>query len=240
MGTYRIAVCDDSLEHIDIISNMITNIIEEHKLNFSLDTFASSRQLVASHEKKHYDIIFLDMEMPELNGIETGLYIRNITNSTKIMYVTAHKDYAYESYLVKAEDYLLKPIDYSKLEQNILLCFKKLTRKKERKFLDISDISRNMQRIFIDNIISIERQQDRKIHIKCIYKKTIIVNETISNLEKNLANCKNIVKANQSVLINLNNVRKITKDIITFCDDSTVKISESRLAIVKKEFHNTL
>lgn len=240
MGTYRIAVCDDSLEHIDIISNMITNIIEEHKLNFSLDTFVSSRQLVASHEKKHYDIIFLDMEMPEQNGIETGLYIRNITDSTKIIYVTAHKGYAYESYLVKAEDYLLKPIDYSKLEQNILLCFQKLMTKKERKFLDISDISRNMQRIFIDNIIYIERQLDRKIHIQCIYKKTVIVNNTITNLEKSLADCKNIIKANQSTLINLNNVRKITKDIITFCDDSTIKISESRLKYVKKEFHTTL
>lgn len=240
MVTHRIAVCDDSLEHIDIISNMIADIIEEHNLNFSLDTFASSKQLITSHEKKHYDIIFLDMEMPEQNGIEAGLYIKNITDNTNIIYVTAHKGYAYDSYLVKAEDYLLKPIDYSKLEQNILLCSEKLMTKKERKFLDISDISRNIQRIFIDNIICIERQQDRKIHIKCIYKKTVIVNSTITNIEKKLADCKSIIKANQSALINLKNVRKITKDIITFCDDSTIKISESRLKYVKKEFHNTL
>lgn len=240
MVNYRIAVCDDSFEHIEIIAKMITLIIENHKLNFSLDTFTSSKQLVASHERRHFDIIFLDMEMPEQNGIETGINIRSITDSTKIIYVTAHKGYAYESYQIKAEDYLLKPIDYLKLEQNILLCYEKLKTKKERKFLDISDISRNMQRIFIDNIIFIERQRDRKIHILCIYKKTIIVNDTISNLEKGLANCKNIIKVNQSVLINLNNVRKITKDIITFCDDSTIKISESHLKCVKKEFYNIL
>lgn len=240
MNNYRIAVCDDSTEHVDIISNMIRLIIIKNELNCLLESFTSSKELVINHEKRHYDIIFLDMEMPEQNGIETGLSIKNITEDAKIIYVTAHQGYAYDSYLVKAVDYILKPIDSSKLESSILLCLKKLQTKKERKFLDISDTSRNINRIFIDNIICIQREKDRKIHIKCIYKKTIIVNETISNIEKNLADNKNIIKANQSCLINLNNVRKITKDIITFCDDSTVKISESCLQNVKKEFYKTL
>jgi len=240
MNTYRIAVCDDSVEHLEINSNMITKITEEHNLKFSLDTFTSSKQLVESHKKRNFDIIFLDMEMPEQNGIEAGLDIRTVTDSTKIIYITAHSGFAYESYKVKAEEYLLKPLEYSKLEKSILSISDQLKLKKERKFLDIGDISRTMQRIFIDNIICIERQRDRKIHIKCIYKKIIIVNDTVSNLEKRLADCNNIIKANQSSLINLNNVRKVTKDIITFCDDSTIKISESRLSYVKKEFHNTL
>lgn len=240
MNNYRIAVCDDSIEHVDIISTMIALIVEKNKLNCTLDTFTSSKELVLSHEKRHYDIIFLDMEMPEQDGIETGLRIKNISNDTKITYVTAHKGYAFESYMVKAEDYLLKPIDKSKLESNILMCFKKLQTKKERKFLDIADISRNINRIFIDNIICIQREKDRKIHIKCIFKKIIIVNETITNMEKILADNKNIIKVNQSCLINLNNVRKIAKDIITFSDDSTVKISESCLQNVKKEFYKNL
>jgi len=240
MNNCRIAVCDDSIEHVDIISTMITLIVRENKLNCTLDTFTSSKELVISHEKRHYDIIFLDMEMPEQNGIETGLKIKNISDDTKITYVTAHKGYAFESYMVKAEDYLLKPIDLSKLEINILMCFKKLLAKKERKFLDIADISRNLHRIFIDNIICIQREKDRKIHVKCIYKKTFVVNETISNMEKKLADNKSIIKVNQSCLINLNNVRKITRDIITFSDDSTVKISESCLQNVKKEFYKTL
>lgn len=240
MNNYRIAVCDDSIDHVEIISDMIVVIIEKNNLNCTLETYTSSKELVTSHKKRHFDMIFLDMEMPKQNGIETGLIIKSITDDTKIIYVTAHKGYAFDSYMVKAEDYLLKPIEFSKLENNILLCCKKLQTKKERKFLDISDIARNFNRIFIDNIICMQREKDRKIHIKCIYKKIIIVNETVSNLEKNLADNKNIIKANQSCLINLNNVRKITKDIITFCDDSTVKISESRLQDVKKEFYKTL
>lgn len=240
MNNYRIAVCDDSKEHVEIISNMIDLILKNNKLNCLFETFTSSKELIANHEKRNFDIIFLDMEMPEQNGIETGLSIKNIADNTKIIYVTAHQGYAYDSYKVKAEDYLLKPIDYLKLENSILLCFKKLQTKKERKFLDITDINRNINRIFIDNIIYMQREKDRKIHIECIYKKTIIINQTISNLEKNLADNRNIIKANQSCLINLNNVRKITKDIITFCDDSTVKISESCLQSVKKEFYKTL
>lgn len=240
MNNYRIAVCDDSKEYADIITNMITLIIEKSKLNCILYTYTSSKELVANHEKNHFDIIFLDMEMPEQNGIETGLIIKSIAKNTNIIYVTAHQGYAYDSYKVKAENYLLKPVEYSDIENTILSCLEKLDTKKERRFLDINDISRNFHRIYIDNIIYIQREKDRKIYIYCIFKKIIVISETVQNLENKLAGNKNIIKANQGCLINLNNVRKITKDIITFCDGSTVKISESRLPFVKKEFYKTL
>ncbi len=239
MNKYRIAICDDSIEHIDIISGMTKMIIKSANINCSLYTYTSGKELVYDHERIHFDIVILDMEMPELNGIETGFNIKDITKNTKIIYVTAHEGYAYDSYKVKAEDYILKPVQYSELETALTSCIGSEI-KKERKFLDINDISRNFQRIYIDNIIYMQREKDRKIYIYCIYKKIITINDTIQNLEKKLADNNNIIKANQGCLINLNNVRKITKDIITFCDDSTVKISESRLSYVKKEFYKSL
>lgn len=240
MNNYRIAVCDDSTEYADIITNTITLIIENSKLNCILYTYTSSKELIANHEKNHFDIVFLDMEMPEQNGVETGLIIKSIAKNTIIVYITAHQGYAYDSYKVKAEEYLLKPVEYTDLENTIMSCIEKLGTKKERKFLDINDTSRNFRRIYIDSIIYIQREKDRKIYINCMNKKTIVISETVQNLEKKLASNKNIIKANQGCLINLNNVSKITKDIITFCDGSTVKISESRLPYVKKEFYKTL
>lgn len=240
MNHYRIAVCDDSNEYADIITDMISLIIEKSKLNCTLYTYTSGKELVSNHEKNHFDIIFLDMEMPEQNGIETGLMIKDISKNTKVVYITAHEGYAYNSYKVKAEDYLLKPIEYLNLENAFMSCYEKLDTIKERKFLDINDVCRNFQRIYIDNIIYIQREKDRKIYIYCVYKKTIIVSDTVQNLEKKLAGNKNIIRANQGCLVNLNNVRKISKDIITFCDESTVKISEGCLPYVKKEFYKTL
>ncbi len=240
MNSYRIAVCDDSKEYAEIISSMVSSIIKNSKLDCSLHAFTSAKELIASHGKNFFDIIFLDMEMPEQNGIETGLIIKNKSKSTSIVYITAHQGYAYDSYKVKAEEYLLKPVEFLQLEKTMMYCIEKLEVKKEKKFLDINDISRSLQRIYIDNIIYIQREKDRKIYIYCIYKKVIVINDTIQNIESKLLYNKNIIKANQSCLINLNNVRKITKDIVTFCDDSSIKISESRLPFVKKEFYKSL
>ena len=101
MNKYRIAICDDSIEHIDIISGMTKMIIKSANINCSLYTYTSGKELVYDHERIHFDIVILDMEMPELNGIETGFNIKDITKNTKIIYVTAHEGYAYDSYKVK-------------------------------------------------------------------------------------------------------------------------------------------
>lgn len=240
MNNCRIAICDDSKYHAEMIFNTINLVIERNKLNCLLESYNSGEELSLQHKKKHFDIVFLDVEMPEQNGIDLGLCIKEIDEATKIIYVTAHKGYAFDSYKVKAEEYLLKPAKYLNVEQAILTCLDMLKTKKQRKFLDVRDISRNFQRIYIDNIIYIKRNKDRKIHINCIYKKTVIINETVENIEKKFADCNNIVKANQSCLVNLNNTVKLSKDILTFCDNTTIKASESRLPFIRKEFYKNL
>ncbi len=66
-----------------------------------------------------YDLVFLDINFPVSNGIDLGKMIHELKNPPQIIYVTAFDKYAVDAFGVDATDYLLKPIDASKMERAI-------------------------------------------------------------------------------------------------------------------------
>ena len=215
----NIAVCDDSIEYGEIVSEIIKSISLKNNINCNISTFNSGRSLLNAFKEIEFDIIFLDMEMPELNGIETGLLIREISKNPVIFYLTSHKEYAYESYQVKAKNYLLKPVNASVIEKNLLECIAE--RKNGESFLDIKDVNGTMNRIPVKNITYILRKkEDRKLHIYTLDKSEITAVQTLENIENELSYLDSIARANKSCLINMENVKAIIKNEIHFNNDS--------------------
>lgn len=71
--------------------------------------YSSAVQAMKELPGKHVDLLFLDIQMPELNGLE---FSRMIDSSTRVVFTTAFGQYAIDGYKVNALDYLLKPISY--------------------------------------------------------------------------------------------------------------------------------
>lgn len=218
---HKIAVCDDSCDFKEILVEFINNILEKNNINCNVSTFCSGYDIIEACGEEEYDIIFLDMEMPGLNGIETGLRIREISNDAIIFYITSHKEFAYESYQVRAKNYLLKPLDINLLENAILEGFEEINEKKKKvEFLDVKDTMGAKHRIPIDDITHIIRKkEDRKLHILTKDNKDIILVQTLENIEKELSDLDYIVKSSKSCLINIRNVRTIVKNTIYFIND---------------------
>lgn len=213
----KIAVCDDSLEYSEITSDMVKVIMERHKIEFNVNVFNTGIELIRSYGALQFDIIFLDMEMPELNGVETGLYLRKISKKTVIIYLTSHKEYAYDSYKVKARDYLLKPVDLEKLESVLI----NIINENSKDFLDVKDTDGVIHRIPVNEITHILRKkEDRKIHIYTLNKTEIIVVQTLENVEKDLINNEFIIRSSKSCIINMKNVRTMIKNTIYFSNDT--------------------
>lgn len=232
----KIAVCDDSIEYRNIITALIKDVLIKNNLQYDVVAFNSGYDLIKDFKEKEFDIVFLDMEMPEINGIETGLMIREINEKTNIFYLTSHKEYAYESYKVKAKDYLLKPVSSSIIESNLLECIKDL--EKQIKFLDVKDIYGTMYRLPINEVTHILRKkEDRKLHIYSLNEKEIIVAQTLESLENMLGDNGNIARANKSCLVNLENVRFIIKNAIYFSNDVVEYASRRCLPVLMNKFN---
>lgn len=123
----RVAVCDDS----EIVRNEISDWIMEEEPACEIHTFSTGEEFLA--ERKSYDIIFLDISMGKLNGIDTAKKIREYSDGL-IIFVTACKEYVFDAFDVEAFHYMLKPLSKEKFRQVFGRAYKERKKEKNQEF----------------------------------------------------------------------------------------------------------
>lgn len=108
----HISICDDEQKQLALTEELLREYHELHpELDLRVDTFTSGAALMEHlRVKGSFDVYLLDVLMPDSNGIDLGLKIRQVDQGGHILYLTTSPDYAIDSYLVKASRYLLKPV----------------------------------------------------------------------------------------------------------------------------------
>lgn len=131
----RIALCDDEVAARDALRIQLENILiereEEVVYEFSSGTGA------ASWLKKHpgeIDLLFLDVEMKHINGMETAERIRQFDENLIIVFVTGHADYVFDGYRVGALDYIMKPVAMPKLKELLRRVREKTAQEKQQTY----------------------------------------------------------------------------------------------------------
>lgn len=109
----HIAVCDDEY----IICEEIKKLLLSIKSDYTIDIFHNGMELLAC--SKYYDIIFLDIEMPEMDGMKTAESLRQAQHHEMIIFLTSHMEFMQNAFKVKAFRYLNKPIKYKQLQETI-------------------------------------------------------------------------------------------------------------------------
>lgn len=106
--TFTIGICDDLPEEIDILSKFI----EKYSSSDHYETIKANQPREFLHALKNTkpDIVFLDIDMGEINGIQLGDMLRTLYPDVIIVYISAYENYALEAFRVRAFHYLLKPI----------------------------------------------------------------------------------------------------------------------------------
>ena len=124
----RLAICDDEILQLELLKHHVAKWASDKGINTNIELFQSAE---AFHfqwlENFSYDIILLDIQMPELSGMELAKLIREKDEHIEIIFVTAIADYIGQGYDVDAINYLIKPISEEKLRK----CLNKVVNKKE-------------------------------------------------------------------------------------------------------------
>jgi len=105
-----IAVCDDQLEELNHLVSLLTAWQHEQQPPLRFKAFRSATELLAAAEKESFSLYLLDVMMPGMSGLDAAREIRSFDDTAEIIFLTSSPDFAYESYGVRAMDYLLKPI----------------------------------------------------------------------------------------------------------------------------------
>jgi DNA-binding LytR/AlgR family response regulator len=161
------------------------------------------------HEKQ-VDVIFLDIKMPKILGTE---FLRNLSQPPKVVFVTAYRDFALDSYELDAVDYLVKPVSFERFLKAIgkvkrLLGHETFSHSEEYKtnteaFVYLK-VDKNMMKILINEILYIESVKD---YVKVFMNngKNCLVKQSISSMENLLSEHK-FLRVHRSYIVSLNKV----------------------------------
>lgn len=108
----RIAIVDDDQPMRGVLRDYCERYSEEHALPMTLSEYASGDDLLAGYRRGDADLIFLDVEMPGTNGLDTARRLRRTDDAAALLFVTNMAQYAINGYEVDAVDYVLKPLSY--------------------------------------------------------------------------------------------------------------------------------
>jgi len=153
---YNVVICDDEKYYRDYINELVIQYFGVMQLSYQLDIFESGTQLCMSGlENKQYDIVFLDVNMKDMDGIETAKQIRKINSNAFIVFITAFLSFSPEGYKVNAIRYILK--ENQNFEAAFTECLDTILEKMEINKIKMKfDFIEGEKEILIDDIIFIE------------------------------------------------------------------------------------
>ncbi|MFZ7102400.1 MAG: LytR/AlgR family response regulator transcription factor [Peptococcaceae bacterium] len=233
MNRYKIAVCDDDMQQLNILCEEIGHALHGQKAGFDLVRFSSGEEIAAAvaEQGKRFDILFLDIIMDELSGVEAARRIRGKDQNVSIVFITSSPDFVFEGYDVQALHYILKPVDEEKLRGVLMYDFAK---RFEKNCLDIK-FAGSVVRVPFDDIVYLE-SRGRKI-IFATKSKAYETYGALSQFAEQLPPG-GFIFSHKSFVVNLNHVSQITKTDFITDTKQAVPISKSCYPEAKKAFIN--
>ncbi len=198
----RIAVCDDEAAGLNAAIQMIEAWSAEREIAVEIFRFNNADELIAKSASVRMDVIFLDIIMPLLNGIDAGKEIRQKDKVVKIIFLTSSPEFALQSYEVKAYDYLLKPLHYDKLKETLDECSMIFRQESPNIVLKTSY---GYQKIYFHDMEYAEAQ-NKKVIFYLRNGKSVEVCETLNSFESRLSIEDGFFKCHRSYLVYLPNV----------------------------------
>ncbi len=221
----RIAIIEDEPEDADLLKNAIEHAQHDLSLSFTTFVFDNPTPFINKY-KSNYDIIFLDIELPNINGLELAKQIREIDRSVIIIFVTNMAQFAVDGYKVDAMDFIVKPISYPNLKLKLERAFQRINNNQTDKLV-VND--KTSTHILLINEIKYIEVINHKLIFHTINDAVSSIG-SLSKLEEKLTRF-SFSRCNNCYLINMKYVTKI-ENFDLFIGDTRLQISRSR----KKQF----
>ncbi len=196
----HIAICDDEKQMSDHIRTLVSDFFRKKNREISLRTFLSGEELL--NYDGQIDILFLDIQMKDIDGMETARRLRADKFQGFLIFITVLKEMVFQSFEVQAYDYLVKPVEEKQFERTMERLYTSMQNASEDSLL----VQKGYEGRIIpkDEIVFCEII-DRKIYLNLASGEVVDYYERIENLETKLDN--RFYRCHRSYLINLKHLK---------------------------------
>ena len=196
----HIAICDDEKYMSDHIKTMASGFFRKKNRKIHIRTFASGEDLL--NYDGQIDILFLDIQMKDMDGMETAWRLREGQYRGFLIFITVLKEMVFQSFEVQAYDYLVKPVDNKQFEKTMERLYTSMCSASEDSLL----VQRGYEGRIIrkDQIVFCEII-DRKIYLNLVSGEVVDYYERIENLDTRLGDY--FFRCHRSYLVNLKHLK---------------------------------
>lgn len=233
----HIAICDDSKQERQILAVLFKRYQELHATPLQIHIFQNGFSLLdAIDQGKRFDITILDILMPGENGIEIARNIRASGADTEIIFLTSSPEYAVDSYEVKAQNYLLKPVTEEKFFASIDSTLAELDEKDTASFI-IYTTEKQYSRIRVSSLVYGEVTH-RTITLHLADQTMISAVMTFTEFQDILKAYPDFIYPHRSYAVNMNYIQYVTKSDIILTDGQKIPLSRNNYMKISEQFLN--
>ena len=146
----NIAIIEDSGQELSLLERCLQSYLSSRQVYRVIDTYTSGEAFLENWPSKSYDLVFLDILMEGISGIEVARKIRETDSECLLIFISSSKEYALQGFEVRAFDYLLKPLSEERFQKTMALCQNELA--KHIRYIEVKE-SRTLVKIPLNEII---------------------------------------------------------------------------------------
>lgn len=229
---YRIAICDGDEKTVNIISEIVSKVSAQLEEKAKIFKYTNGKEMLDSHIR--FNLMFLDIDLPGMNGIDIARKIRIIDHRVQIVFVTHHQSYWKKAYRIHAFEYIQKPFRIIDIKHVIIDYFRMMNNQK-------SDIIK-LRKLNNDELLI---PSDEVIYISCGAKKRQVIVITkdseyvckgvINEIYSELNNFE-FFMPHRSHIINLTNIKSYKRSDILMLNDDEIPLSKGRTNEFEEKF----
>ncbi|MEE0023279.1 LytR/AlgR family response regulator transcription factor [Ruminococcus sp.] len=227
----KIAVVDDENIICSYVEQSLLNLSKKYGISIETDVFNSGEDLIKTIKETFYDVIFLDIKMKDLSGIDISRIIRNTmgNEAIQIIYISGNTEYAIEVFEYDPFHFLPKPLNNEKIENAFVKLIHKLRLKSEAFTYKVGHDS---VKVAIKNILYFESNK-RKIIIHYSDKKDEFYG-SLENILQQLGKY-NFLHIHKSYLVNPVHVHKCTYESVEMSNHVVLPIAQSKRKEIREK-----
>ena len=220
---YKVLIVEDSQECADVLRNHLAHYSDETGEQFQVTWLTTAFDFVES--KQTYDLVFMDIGLPGINGMEAAQQLREHDTQTQLIFVTDLAQYAVKGYTVDALDFIVKPVAYYDFALRMERAIRVLRRNAGRSvYIPTKDGVRIMP---LSQVVAIEINRHNLIYHLDGESEPFVFRGSLNKVEEELTGT-SFVRISNSCIVNMDYVRRISGSEVHMASDEVYYISRTK------------